>query len=256
MTNIIEINSLIPVEYANREKFFLNENNEAQTIIDVVKKHYSSIVFEGIDGKTEAGRKAIKKISAELNNKIKEIDNAGKEVVDILKAKPNIIDATRKKIKDELGTLYKEMRKPVVEYEAKQARIKAEEEARIEAQRIAEQEELARLRAEKEQRDKEMRIAEEAAEKAKLEADNRAREAELALQREREENARKERERLAEIQRAKEEEARRLADVEHKRSINQKAVNDFCNFGIDKQIAIEVLKLIAGNKISNITINY
>ena len=256
MTNIIEIKSLIPVEYANREKFFLNENNEAQTIIDVVKKHYSSIVFEGIDGKTEAGRKAIKKISAELNNKIKEIDNAGKEVVDILNARPKKLNATRKKIRDELGVLYDEIRKPVVEYEAEQARIKAEEEARIEAQRIAEQEELARLRAEKEQRDRDIQIVEEAARKAKLEAENLAREAELALQREREENAKKERERLAEIQRATEEEARRLADVEHKRSINQKAVNDFCNFGIDKQIAIEVLKLIAGNKISNITINY
>lgn len=62
--------------------------------------------------------------------------------------------------------MYDEIRKPVVEYEAEQARIKAEEEARIEAQRIAEQEELARLRAEKEQRDREARIAEEAAEKS------------------------------------------------------------------------------------------
>lgn len=256
MTNIIEIKSLIPVEYADREKFFLNENNEIQTIINIVKTNYSSIVFEGIDGKTEAGRKAIRILAAELNNKIKEIDSAGKEVVDLLKAKPKQIDANRKKIKNELGALYDEIRRPVVEYEAEQARIKEEEEARIKAQRIAEQEELARLRAEKEQRDREEIIAKEAAEKAKREADNRAREAELALQREREENARKERERLAEIQRAQEEEARRLADVEHKRSINQKVVDDFCNFGIDKQTAIDVLKLIVGNKISNITINY
>ena len=38
MTNIIEISSLIPMEYANREKFFLNENNEIQPIIVIVKK--------------------------------------------------------------------------------------------------------------------------------------------------------------------------------------------------------------------------
>lgn len=256
MTNIIEIKTLIPIEYANREKFFLNENNEAQTIIDVVKKHYSSIVFEGIDGKTEAGRKAIKKISAELNNKIKEIDNAGKEVVDILNARPKKLNATRKKIRDELGVLYDEIRKPVVEYEAEQARIKAEEEARIEAQRIAEQEELARLRAEKEQRDKEMRIAEEAAEKAKLEADNRAREAELALQREREENAKKERERLAEIQRATEEEARRLADVEHKRQVKYSSFKCLLENGIDKDIAIKIINMIDDGKIENVFIKY
>lgn len=255
-TNIIEIKSLIPVGYADREAFFLNENNEAQTLIDAVVKYYSSITFEGADGKTPAGRKAIKDLAAELNKKIKEVDNAGKDIVSILKAKPSKIDATRKKIRDALGALYDEIRRPVVEYEAEQARIKAEEEAKIEAQRRAEQEELARLRAEKEQRDREALIAEEATKKARLEADNRAREAELALQCEREETARKERERLAEIQRAKEEEARRIADVEHRRSINQKIVNDFCNFGINKETAIDVLKLIVSKKISNITINY
>lgn len=256
MTNIIEISSLIPMEYANREKFFLNENNEIQPIIDIVKKHYSSIVFEGIDGKTEAGRKAIKKIAAELKKKIDEIDNAGKEFASILKAKPKLIDATRKKIRDDLGALYEEIRRPVVEYEAEQNRIKAEEEARIEAQRRAEQEELERLRAEKEQRDREFQVAQEAAAQAKLEADNRVKEAELALQREREENARKEQERQAEIQKLKEDEERRNTDVEHKRSINRKVITDFCNSGIAEEIAITVLKLIVGNKISNITINY
>ena len=152
--------------------------------------------------------------------------------------------------------MYEEIRRPVVEYEAEQNRIKAEEEARIEAQRRAEQEELERLRAEKEQRDREYQVAQKAAAQAKLEADNRVKEAELALQRAHEENTRKEQERQAEIQKLKEDEERRNTDVEHKRSINRKVITDFCNSGITEETAIAVLKLIVGNKISNITINY
>ena len=255
-TNIIEIKNLMPLGYADREAFFLNENNEAQALIDAVKKYYSSLTFDGADGKTPAGRKAIKDLAAELNKKIKEIDNAGKDIVSILKAKPSKIDATRKKIRDELGALYDEIRRPVIEYEAEQARIKAEEEAKIEAQRKAEQEELSRLRAEKEQRYRDARIAEEAAEKARLEADNRAREAELALQREREETARKEREKLAEIQRTKEEEARRIADVEHKRQVKYSAFKCLLENSIDKDTAIKIVNMIDDGKIKNVFIKY
>ena len=255
-TEIIEVASLVPAEHGLREKLFLNENNEVQPLIEAVASHYKNLTFDGMDGSTDAGRKAIKKVATELNNKIKEIDDIGKSVTDILKAKPKKIDAGRKLIRDALTEVYNEIRKPVVEYEAEQARIKAEEQARIEAQRQAEQAELARLREEKEQREREARIAEEAANKARLEAENKAREAELALQREREENQRKEAMRLAEEQRKANEEAKRLIDVEHRRKINNHLICDLCIFGITEEIAINVLKLIVNKKIKNITINY
>jgi colicin import membrane protein len=255
-TEIIEVASLVPTEHVQREKLFLNENNEVQPLIEAVASHYKNLIFSGMDGSTDAGRKAIKKVAAELNSKIKEIDDIGKSVTDILKAKPKKIDAGRKLIRDALTEVYNEIRKPVVEYEAEQARIKAEEQARIEAQRQAEQAELARLRAEKEQREREAKIAEEAANKAKLEAENKVREAELALQREREENRRKEAMQLAEEQRKANEEAKRLADVEHKRKVKFSAYKCLLENGINKDLAVKVINLIDAGEIQNVFIKY
>ncbi|OCG45677.1 hypothetical protein A9G34_00830 [Gilliamella sp. Choc4-2] len=255
-TEIIEVASLVPAEHVQREKLFLNENNEVQPLIEAVASHYKNLIFSGMDGSTDAGRKAIKKVAAELNSKIKEIDDIGKSVTDILKAKPKKIDAGRKLIRDALTEVYNEIRKPVVEYEAEQARIKAEEQARIEARRQAEQAELARLRAEKEQREREAKIAEEAANKAKLEAENKVREAELALQREREENRRKEAMQLAEEQRKANEEAKRLADVEHKRKVKFLAYKCLLENGINKDLAVKVINLIDAGEIQNVFIKY
>ena len=256
MTSIIEIKNLVPINYESRESFFLNENNEVQPLIDAIKAHYQGIAFDGMDGKTEAGRKAIKKLAAELNNKIKEIDDIGKSVTDILKAKPNKIDAGRKTIRDALTETYNEIRKPVVEYEAEQARIKAEQEAKEAEEQRKKDEELSRLRAEKEQREREAKIAEEAAEKAKLDAENKVKKAQQEAEQIKREAELKEQQRLEEEKQKADEKARRYADEEHRRRINNQVVETFCNFGIQKQIAIDVLKLIVKNKIPNITIQY
>ena len=250
---LAELTGIIPAEYLSRETFFLNENNEVQPVIDKVREHYLSIV---IDGSTDEGRKQIKKLAAELNKVKATIDGCGKEVVDVLKAKPKQIDAGRKAIKDALEDAYTAMLKPVREYEAEQAQIKADEQAKIDEQQRIEREELERLRAEKEQRERDIKIAEEAANKAKLEAENKTREAELALQRERESNERKERERLAEEQRKADEEARRLADVNHRRDVKNNIYRTLTNFGIDTQTAKDVIDLIDGGKVPNTTINY
>lgn len=256
MTNIIEIKSLVPINYESREKFFLNENNEVQPLIDAIKSHYQAIVFDGMDGKTEAGRKAIKKLAAELNNKIKEIDDIGKSVTDILKAKPTKIDTGRRLIRESLTEVYNKIREPVVEYEKEQARIKAEQQAKEAEEQRRKDEELARLRAEKEQREREAKIAEEAAQKVRLEAENKVKKAQQEAEKVKREAELKEQQRLAEEKQKADEEARRNADEEHQRRINNQVVEAFCNFGIQKQIAIDVLKLIVKNKIPNITIKY
>lgn len=254
MNNVlITVEKLVPVPIADKEAFFLNEDNQIQPVVDKIIEHYKNLV---IDGSTEDGRKELRKVGAEINKVVDVIDGHGKEIVDILKAKPKQIDAGRKLIKDQLAELRAEIIKPVTDYDDKQKRIKAEEQAKIEAQRKAEQEELERLRAEKAQREREAQLIEQAANKAKLEAENKAREAELALQREREENERKERERLANEQRKADEEARRSADVEHRRKINRQILESLMNFGIAEETATDIVKLLATNKIPNVTINY
>lgn len=253
---VIEVKDLIPVEYIERETFFLNANNEIDPLINKVKDYYSSIYFDGMDGKTEQGRKQIKKLAAELNNVIKTIDGYGKAVVDILKDKPKKIDAGRKKIKDALGELYETIRKPVVEYEAEQARIKAEEEAKLAEEQRLKDEELDKLRAENERLEREEQIRKQAAETARTEAENKAKEAELALQREREANERKEQERLAEEKRIKDEEEKRLADTAHIKAVNNEALNAFISLGVDEDVAKQVITLIYEQKIPNIKINY
>jgi len=250
---LIEIKNLVPVAYVERENFFLNENNEIEPLVEKVKSHYSTIY---VDGSTEDGRKAIKKLAAELNNLIKDIDNFGKEIVDILKAKPKKIDAGRKLIRDELSILYSEIRKPVTTYEAEQARIKAEEEAKVLEEQRRKDEELAKLKAAEAQRLREEQIRQEAESKAKRELEQKALAAEIALEREREAAKQKELARLAEEQRKKLEEEKRIADVEHQRAIKNKAFNCLLANDIDRDTAKKVIQLISENKIENVFIKY
>lgn len=254
MNNVLmTVEKLVPVAITDKEAFFLNEKNQIQPVVDQIIKHYQNLV---IDGSTEDGRKELRKVGAEINKVVDFIDGHGKEIVDILKAKPKQIDAGRKSIKDQLAKLRAEIIKPVTDYDEEQKRLKAEEEARIAEEQRKKDEELAQLRAKEAQREREEQIRLEAEEKAKREQEQKLRDAETALQREREDNERKERERLAEIQRQKDEEEKRQLDVNHRREINKKALETFCNFGIAEETAKEIITLIATNKIPHVTINY
>lgn len=255
-TSIIELQNQIPVAYIDREKLFLNENNEVKPLIEKVKEHYSSIAFEGIDGSTEEGRKRIKNLAAEINKFIKYIDNAGKEVTDILKAKPKKIDSARKLIRDELDKLYREVRKPVSDYEDEQARIKAEAEQKAFEEQRLKDEELARLKAAESKRLHEEQIRREAEAKAMRELEAKALQAELALERERQAALQKEAARLAAEQRAKDDEAKRVANVEHQRTIKNQAFHSLTANGIDRDVAIKLIQLISENKIENVFIKY
>lgn len=250
---LIEIKNQIPAAYVDREKFFLNENNEIEPLVEKVREHYSTIY---VDGSTEDGRKAIKKLAAELNSLIKEIDSYGKEVVDILKAKPKKIDAGRKLIRDELSILYAEIRKPVTDYESEQARLKAEEEARIAEEQRKKDEELAQLKAAEIQRLREEKIRLAAEEKAKRELEKKALAAELALERERQAAKQKELARLAAEKRKKLEEEKRIANVNHQRDVKNRAFNSLITNDIDRDTAIKVIQLISDNKVENVFIKF
>lgn len=148
------------------------------------------------------------------------------------------------------------------EREARTAR-EAEERARREAEQAAQAEREASARREQEARDEAARKDREYHEgiaKAK-------REAEEAAQRIQAEHARKEQARIAEQQRQeqakldaerreREEIERRQANVEHRRKINQAAMQAMIDGGMPEQCAMDAIKLIAQGKVPGITINY
>lgn len=163
------------------------------------------------------------------------------------------------------------LRKALVEREKYEA-----EQAELERLRLAEQ---ARL-----QREHEERIAREAAEKATREAEEKARfEAERVQREKREaeqrearlkaekeaaelravqaaENERKriEAEQFAQAEAARKAEEARLADVEHRRKINQEAVSAlcYCVAGLTEEMAKDVIRAIAKPAIPNVSIKY
>lgn len=250
---LMTIENLVPVPIADKEAFFLNTHNQIQPVVDKIVKHYKSLI---IDGTTEEGRKELKNLGAEINKVIALIDSHGKEINDMLKAKPKLIDAGRRLIKEQLTDLRTELMKPYTDYEAEQKRLKEEERARIEAERKAEQEELERLRAEKARREREAKIAEEAAEKARLEAENKVKEAQHEAERIKQETELREQQRLAKEKQKADEDARRLADVDHKKQVKFSAYKCLLKNGIDKDIAIKVVNLVDAGEIQNIFIQY
>ncbi|CAH1662031.1 conserved hypothetical protein [Hyphomicrobiales bacterium] len=166
------------------------------------------------------------------------------------------------------------------EYEAAYAKAKETAVASLKTAIItreryeAEQAELEVLRREAEerkQRDREEEIRREAAEQERLRVENAAkaereaadlreqelkRQAEDAERRVAETETRLKRE-AEEARAAEEAETRkREADREHRRAINQKALDAFIAGGISREIAIQALMLIAQRAIPNVTIQY
>lgn len=135
------------------------------------------------------------------------------------------------------------------------ARREAEEKARAEREAAARREQEAKAEAERKEREHQEAIA------------RAQRDAQLAEQRAKEEYERKERERIAEQQRQeqarldaerrqREEAERRQADVEHRRRINQAAMQAMIDGGMPEQCAKDAITLIAQGKVPGVTINY
>ncbi|AVP94669.1 hypothetical protein [Aeromonas rivipollensis] len=136
-----------------------------------------------------------------------------------------------------------------------QARFAAERETQLakereqQAIRDAEAAELARQQAEA------RRIAE--AEQAELRRQEAERNAALHAEAVAARAAEQERQRIADEQRLKDEEiARRLADREHRGRINSSIVMDLMGLGLAEDVAVNLVKYIASNKIDHLTINY
>jgi len=139
-------NELVVIQQQNALNVFAGEQTELDSILSDIARKARSIVP---DVTTAKGRAEIASIAAKVSSSKAAIEKAGKELADKQKEIPKLIDASRKRSRDFLDALRDEVRQPLTEWEAEQARIKAEKEEaerieneRIEAEQKAEQERI------------------------------------------------------------------------------------------------------------------
>ncbi|HHR5698130.1 TPA: hypothetical protein ACS624_001190 [Klebsiella michiganensis] len=141
-----EIMDLVVIEKKNAMAVFTN-NDQLDPLIELIEKEARSLVP---DVTTKKGRDAIASMAHKVARSKTYIDNAGKDLVAELKALPKQIDESRRVVRERLDALKDEVRRPLTEWEAEQARIAAEKAAEEERQRI-EAEQKAALEALKKQ---------------------------------------------------------------------------------------------------------
>lgn len=217
------------------EALVMNENIDLQRAIQYESDHEMALLMnEKIDREREEARQKAEQAKREHEERIKreaeekvrrEADEAAKREIEAAAAR------------EREATLAKER----AEREAKELAEKAERD-RIEAEQRAEREK--KEAAEKAERDKQQAIAEE------------QRKAHEEAERIKRENEQKEQARLAEEKRIKDEEARRAADKEHRKIVNNKALQDLIAAGVPEECAKLCITAIAKGNITAISINY
>lgn len=124
----IEINSIISLNadkfeivghVNNWEELFLDKENFRQVLIDAQKIGRGLVA----DPTTKEGCIQIKSMAKKVSTLQKLIEEKGKEIAAELKAKPKLIDATRKEVKDTLDKLKEDVLKPIVDIEKRQEQI-------------------------------------------------------------------------------------------------------------------------------------
>lgn len=123
-TNSVTINDNgktfeIVTKCTDPEQLFLDKQNFVPMIQQV------KLIARGLvaDPTTKEGASQRKALSRKIGSLKTAIEDEGKKVAAALKAKPKIIDATRKEVKDTLEMLQDELLKPLKEIEARQNEI-------------------------------------------------------------------------------------------------------------------------------------
>ena len=181
-----EIMDLVVIEKKNAMAVFTN-NDQLDPLIELIEKEARSLVP---DVTTKKGRDAIASMAHKVARSKTYIDNAGKDLVAELKALPKQIDESRRVVRERLDALKDEVRRPLTEWEAEQARIAAEKAAEEERMRIeAEQKAALETLRKQVEVDHEMALLmndafdrEQAEKKAEAERQRIAREEEIARQ--------------------------------------------------------------------------
>ena len=140
-------NQLIPLESINAVEVF-----KGKSLDELLERIRSETVTIVPDVSTAGGRKEIASLAYKVARSKTTIDEAGKSLVSEWKQKSAEVDAARKKARDYLDALKDEVRKPLDEWEAEQARLEREAAEAAERQRREAEEaaraELARREAE------------------------------------------------------------------------------------------------------------
>jgi len=196
-----EATQLIPVESVNALEIF---KPNSELLKDLLQQIETTAKAHVPDTSTEEGRKAIASVAYKVARSKTTIDDAGKDLVAGMKKEAAVIDERRKYAREYLDRVKEEVRAPLNEWEAEEARkaelarqaaelellhmeaLRENEMFDREAEIKRERDELARLRAEQEERDRQAAQAERDR-KLKEEAEERGRQAAAAaLQREQE----------------------------------------------------------------------
>lgn len=205
-----EIMDLVVIEKKNAMAVFTN-NDQLDPLIELIEKEARSLVP---DVTTKKGRDAIASMAHKVARSKTYIDNAGKDLVAELKALPKQIDESRRVVRERLDALKDEVRRPLTEWEAEQARIAAEKAAEEERQRI-EAEQKAALEALRKQVEVDHEMA------LLMDKDIDRERADKAAEAERQRIAREE-----EIKRQAEEKAKREAAEKAQREIDAAAARE------------------------------
>lgn len=257
MTTEAEVTKTALVPLVKGEALDLFKNEDAAAMLIEKVKDVAGEMLESlgdVDFDVKAQRDKVISVAFDVTRTKTYIETFGKDIAAELKALPKLVDANRKKIRDELDDLAEKIRKPVTEWE-KAKKEKEESDALAAAMPLMHEEALAMNEQYDLQAAEDERIRLEREESIRQEA---IAQAERTKKLEIEKAIQAEKDRVkAEQEKKKADELRRSNDIENKRRVNNEALKSMCDqCGIDEDTAVKIIKCIAMGKIKNITINY
>lgn len=174
-------NQLVVIEPATALDLFTAPDKVQVLLSGIREKALAEQALLDTDLSKAKNRDAIKSLAYKVTQSKTYIDKAGKAVVDELKELPKKVDASRKQCRDELDVLSEEIRQPVTAWEdAEKARVAAEELSRQierdheEALQMNELHDLRKAEEERKRIEHENEIKRQAAEQARIEAEQKA----------------------------------------------------------------------------------
>ncbi|EMF8482781.1 cell envelope biogenesis protein TolA [Morganella morganii] len=174
-------NELVVIEPATALDLFTAQDKVQMLLSGIREKALAEQALLDTDLSKAKNRDAIKSLAYKVTQSKTYIDKAGKAVVDELKEPPKKVDASRKQCRDELDALSEEIRKPVTAWEdAEKARVAAEELVKQierdheEALQMNELHDLRKAEEERKRIEHENEIKRQAAEQARIEAEQKA----------------------------------------------------------------------------------
>lgn len=174
-------NELVVIEPATALDLFTAPDKVQVLLSGIREKALAEQALLDTDLSKAKNRDAIKSLAYKVTQSKTYIDKAGKAVVDELKELPKTVDASRKQCRDELDALSEEIRQPVTAWEdAEKARAAAEELVKQierdheEALQMNELHDLRKAEEERKRIEHENEIKRQAAEQARIEAEQKA----------------------------------------------------------------------------------